>query len=273
MKLSEAVKILADSGIEDSKREARSIFKHFGNFSDSALLLNDPDTDSQEVVKAILKRAERYPLQYIFGSVDFYKESYKVSEACLIPRSDTEILVEEVIKRLPESESFIDICTGSGCIALSTLNNTRGTRAIAVDISEAALDVAKENAENLGLSERVTFICADALSAPLCEDVYAVVSNPPYVTQRAYRDLEKEIFHEPSIAFLGGEDGLVFYKRLIPLYKNAIKESGFIAFEIGYDQGESLKELAEQNRMNAEIIKDYGGNCRVAVLTRKDTEN
>ena len=268
MKLSDAERILGEGGIEDARREARRLFAHFARLPESELYCRDAESDSPELTEAVRRRAERFPLQYIIGEVDFYRECYKVTPDCLIPRSDTEILVDEVIKRLPPEADFIDLCTGSGCIALSILKNTEKTEAVAVDVSEGALNVARENAERLGLSKRVSFLLEDALRLKVREKAFAVVSNPPYVSNSAYRELQAEIFYEPEIAFLGGEDGLLFYRKIIPLYKDALAEDGFFAFEIGYDQADAIKNIAKENGFDTEIIKDYGQNPRVAILKK-----
>lgn len=268
MKLSTATEILKNAGIEDAKREARLIFARFSGLSDALLYGGDAESDSEELLVAIERRAKREPIQYIVGEVDFYRETYKVTRDCLIPRSDTEILVDEVIKRLPEGAQFIDLCTGSGCIVLSTLNNTKATSAVAVDISSGALAVARENAERLLLLSRVELIEADALSRAVEGSFFAVVSNPPYVTDEAYKGLEPEIYFEPSIAFLGGEDGMKFYRRIVSLYKDKISDEGFFAFEIGYDQGDAMRSLAKDHSLKADIIKDYSGNDRVAILKK-----
>ena len=268
MKLSEATDILAKAGIEDAKREARLLFSHFLGLSESMLYGADAESSSKHLADAIKRRADREPIQYIIGTVGFYKESYKVSPSCLIPRSDTEILVDEVIKRLPDGAKFIDLCTGSGCVALSVLNNTTLTSAVALDISDAALSLAKENAESLSLSDRVEFILTDALLKAVDGKFSAVISNPPYVTEKAYENLAPEIYFEPSIAFLGGKDGLVFYRKIIALYKDSLCENGFFAFEIGYDQAKSLKEIADEHGFICKIIKDYSGNDRVAILEK-----
>lgn len=268
MKLTETADILSSAGIEDAKREARLLFSHFSGLPTALLYGKDAESFSDELAEAIKRRAEHEPLQYIIGKVDFYKETYKVSPACLIPRSDTEILVDEVIKRLPRGAKFIDLCTGSGCIALSVLNNTEATTAVMLDISESALAIAKENAESLSLSSRVELISADVLSEAVEWEFFAVVSNPPYVTENAYKSLAPEIYFEPSIAFLGGKDGLVFYKRIVSIYKNRLSAGGFFAFEIGYDQADSIREIAKEHAFSCEIIKDYSGNDRVAILKK-----
>ena len=268
MTLREAEKILSEAGISDAREEARRLFSLVGNIPPYELISPEAASDSPELVSAIKRRCEREPIEYITGRADFYRESYKVSSAVLIPRPDTEILVDYGVKNLPRGAHFLDLCTGSGCIALSILNNTSGTTATAVDISEAALDVARENAMALSLSERVGFVRADVLSLTP-EACFAVFSNPPYVSEAAYAGLDEEIYKEPKIAFLGGRDGADFYRVLTPLYKDKIDERGFIACEIGYDQAGVLREIAGENGMQCEILPDLAGRDRVAVLKRK----
>lgn len=266
MTLKEASELLAASGIESARDEARRIFAKIGGIPQYDLLSPQVSTDNAEVISAVKRRALREPLQYILGEVDFYRESYKVTPDCLIPRSDTEILVDTAIKNLPDGARFLDLCTGSGCIALSVLNNTRSTSATAVDISPRALSVAKENAERLGLSNRIEFKEADVTKKRAEGEFFAVLSNPPYVSEGAYKGLEAEIYFEPMEAFVGGEDGGDFYRAITPMYKDAILCGGFIAYEIGYDQAELLENIAEENGMSCEIIHDLSGNPRVALL-------
>lgn len=268
MKLSTATKTLKEAGIEDALFEARVLFSEIGGFSSLELYGRDAECESCELSEAVMRRAKREPLQYIIGKASFYREEYKVTPDCLIPRSDTEILVDEVVKRLPSGARFIDICTGSGCIALSVLKNTDSTTALAIDISEKALSVARENANSLSLDKRIKFVAADALKKTAEGNFYAVVSNPPYVTPSAYKNLQPEIYFEPDIAFLGGEDGLNFYRAILENYKNNLKEGGFFAFEIGYDQADALKALADEHSLKIEIKKDLSDNPRVAILYR-----
>ena len=266
MTLAEAEKILADAGIDDARHEARIIFAAIGGEPLYKLLTPSYATENDDAVKAVYRRAEREPLAYIIGNIDFYNESYIVTPDCLIPRSDTELLVDLAVSMIPEGERFIDIGTGSGCVALSTLKNTKNTTAIAVDISDGALSVAKENARLLGVADRVEFIKADAMAAPVCDRVFAVLSNPPYVAEECYKTLEPEIFKEPKSAFVGGADGGNFYRRLTPMYKDIIDPRGFIAYEIGFDQGDMLRTIAKDNEMSCHIYKDLGGRDRVAIL-------
>lgn len=268
MTLNEAARMLSEAGIDSPKDEARIIFHKIGGIPYHELVGSRIDSDKEEIKAALSRRCAREPLAYIIGEVDFYRESYLVTPDCLIPRSDTEILVDFAVNNIPRGAAFVDLCTGSGCIALSVLNNTEDTRAKAVDISEGAISVAKRNADRLGLSDRIEFLTLDALTAPVTDRVYAVLSNPPYVSEESYKTLEPEIYKEPCGAFLGGTDGGDFYRRLTPMYRDVIDPEGFIAYEIGYDQGEMLCDIAKKCDMSCEILRDLGGRDRVAVLKR-----
>ena len=268
----EAVELLAGAGIEDAQYDARELFLAFGGAR--MPIRGDFSSDSPTLADAIRRRAEREPLQYIIGRVGFYREEYKVDNRCLIPRSDTEMLVDYAVKNIPEGALFLDLCTGSGCVAVSTLKNTRGTRCVAVDISSGALEIAGENAELNGVLDRLELRSLDLLGEGeelVSLKPYAVLSNPPYVADSVYEGLEGEIFHEPRGAFVGGEDGGDFYRRLLPLFAGAIAEGGFIAFEIGYDQAPLARSLAQMYSLDLEIIKDLGGNDRVAVYRKRDS--
>ena len=266
MTLAEAIKILSDAGVDNPRYDARELFSRIGKIPISELVSPLAECGSAELISAIERRKNREPLQYIIGEVDFYHEVYKVSSDCLIPRQDTEILVDYAVKNIPDGKCFLDLCTGSGCIAVSTLKNTKNTRATALDISKGALALAKHNAEKNGVCERIEFVCADAKSCAIDGEFFAILSNPPYVTETAYKALEPELYFEPDIAFVGGASGLDFYEKILALYNKKISPDGFFAFEIGYDQGESLKSLASSYGMRCDIIKDYSGLDRVAIL-------
>ena len=267
MTLTEAARKLSECGIEDGRAEARLLFELVGKIPKRELVGAEVRCEGAELDEAIRRRCSREPLQYIVGSVGFFNESYEVSPDCLIPRADTEVLVDYAVKNIPEGKLFLDLCTGSGCVAISTLANTRGTRCAAYDISEAAIAVARKNAEKNGVSERLALRIADLTEGfSVSEKPFAILSNPPYVSEAAYRTLAPEIGFEPKIAFVGGEDGAKFYKILTPICKNTIEQDGFFAFEIGYDQGALMRSLAEEHSLSLEIIKDFSGNDRVAVF-------
>ena len=258
MTLKEAIEILKKAGVDSPDYDARELFRAY---SGESLITLNTASDSEELTEAVSRRAAREPLQYILGTVGFYREEYRVTPDCLIPRSDTEILVDYAVKHIPDNERFADLCSGSGCIGISTLKNTTGT--------DGAIKLTLENARLNGVEHRLTARKRDLLREDIEGEYFAILSNPPYIPRRVYEGLEKEIFHEPKMAFVGGESGLVFYERLIPVSINSIKKGGFIAFEIGYDQAEAIKDIASAHGLTCEIIKDYSGNDRVAVIRRK----
>lgn len=272
LRLQEAIKILRDRALPDAPQVARLIFQKIGGIPAYKLVNGETATECEEVKAAITRCAAREPVQYVIGEVGFYSETYKVSPNCLIPRPDTELLVDYAVKKLPEGARFLDLCTGSGAVAISTLANTRATRAVATDISEGALEIAAENARANGVEDRITFLRHDLMhEAPTeqMEGIFAVLSNPPYVTDSEYEQLEPEIFHEPKIAFVGGEDGGCFYRRITSVYRDLIDDAGFIAYEIGAGQEELIRRIAAENRMSVEVYRDLSDKPRLAVLKKQ----
>ena len=267
MTLRDAIKTLSDAGVPDAAYDARLIFSELSGISPAELIITNPEA-SAEIAAAIKRRAEREPLAYVLGFADFYKERYHVNESCLIPRQETELLVDFAVKNIPEGGKFLDLCTGSGCIAVSVLKNTAHTSAVCVDISGAALDVARINAEKNGVGDRAEFIRADALATAVSDEVFAVLSNPPYVKDSVYTSLAPEVKKEPKAAFVGGADGADFYRRITALYKDRIKSGGFILYEIGFDQAEILKSIASDCGFSCKIMKDYAGLDRLALLQK-----
>ncbi|MBQ7386625.1 MAG: peptide chain release factor N(5)-glutamine methyltransferase [Clostridia bacterium] len=268
MTLNEAYLLLKEHGVPDALYDARALFKKFGGASDIDLTNRAFSSDNAHLISAIERRAAREPLQYIIGEVSFYRETYKVTPDCLIPRSDTELLVDYAVKNLPRGAHFADLCCGSGCIGISVLKNTADTTATLVDISEGALKVTKENAERYGVLDRAKILLSDVTKNAVGDAFFAVLSNPPYVTRKAYAALEPEIYKEPEAAFVGGDDGADFYRAMTPIYKNIIENDGFIAYEIGYDQSDIIKDIANECGMSCEILNDLSDNPRVAVLRR-----
>ena len=226
-------------------------------------ILKEKFPEAEAFNNAIKRLKNREPLAYIIGEWYFYNEVYKVSPSCLIPRPETELIVDELIKKLPKNAIFADLCTGSGCIAISVLANRPDCSAIAVDISKEALILANENAKLNGVSDRINFINADILKDnPLGTQFFdIIVSNPPYISSEIISTLEPEVLCEPKIALDGGDDGLVFYRRLTAEFINNIKPNGYLICEIGFDQADALRALCD-----CEIKKDYGGNDRVFVM-------
>ncbi|MBQ8350763.1 MAG: peptide chain release factor N(5)-glutamine methyltransferase [Clostridia bacterium] len=273
MRRAEIAARLRAAGIEDYNEEAKRLFCHFSGMS-PALALAEPGADcsAPALLAAIARREAREPLAYILEEAWFFDERYRVTPACLIPRQDTELLVEYAIEQLPTGALFADFCTGSGCIAISTLAHRPDARAEAYDISQAALALARENAEANGVRDRIFFHETDLLAAraPVFEKARydMILSNPPYVTPAEWEEVAPELHHEPPVAFLGGEDGLVFYRHFITECASLLTKNGCFVFEIGYRQADGLRLLAEENGFTCEIRQDFGGRDRMAILKR-----
>lgn len=265
--------LLSEAGIENNRAEAAMLVCHFCGVNKAELLsMYDYDFDFPELDSAVSKRITHYPLQYILGFWDFYHESYRVTEDTLIPRQDTEKLVELAVKIMPEGARFIDLCTGSGCVAISTLAARTDCTAVAVDLFAKTLEVARENAEHNGVGERLGFMQADVLEPSFMENLSrfdCILSNPPYIESRVLSSLDPELFFEPDAALDGGDDGLDFYRVIISEYGRFLTDDGMMLLEIGYDQGHAISMLAAENNYYCEIYKDYGGNDRVAYLQKK----
>ena len=261
---------LAAAEIENNRGEASMLICRFCNINKADLLLrHDEDFDSPELAAAVAKRCERYPLQYILGYWDFCHETYRVTESTLIPRQDTEKLVELAIKYIPENSRIIDLCTGSGCVAISTLAARPDCRAVAIDLFPDTLDIARENAESNQVGDRVGFLAHDVLSPDFMEDLGkfdCILSNPPYIETHQIPLLDEELAFEPEAALDGGDDGLDFYRAIIGQYGKYLTENGIMLLEIGCDQARAISAIAGSAGMRCEIFKDYGGNDRVAYL-------
>jgi release factor glutamine methyltransferase len=195
-----------------------------------------------------------------------------VTEDTLIPRQDTEKLVEMAAKLLPAGARFIDLCTGSGCVAISTLAARPDCRAVAVDLFEDTLAIARENAETNGVGDRLGFIARDVLAPEFMEELGkfdCIISNPPYIETRHMELLDEELTFEPEAALDGGDDGLDFYRAIIGSYGKYLTEGGVMLFEIGCDQAKAVSVISGNSGFRCEVFKDYGGNDRVAYLTRQ----
>lgn len=268
----------ADKGVESPRLDAEVLLSHVLGKERIYLYVHfDEPLQADELAQykdAIKKRIARMPVAYIIGYKEFMGLEFNVSPAVLIPRPDTEILVEAVIERLKEKEnvSFVDIGTGSGAIVLSLLANLPQAIGSTVDISEAAIAVAKNNAEKLGVSERVNFFHGDVYS-PVKDQVFdAIISNPPYIPDADIEGLQPEVKCEPHGALAGGLDGLDFYRRLVREGVSLLKSGGFMAFEVGIHQASAVSKLAEEfsELGKVDIIKDYGGIERVVIINKRE---
>lgn len=265
--------LLKNGGIESPEWEAALLTEHFYGCP-PALVSLSPSKEYPDgpIADALRRRLAHEPLQYILGEWSFYRQTYKVTPDCLIPRSDTEVLVEEALKRLPPHAHFADLCTGSGCIAVSTLAERPDCSCIAVDKFSATLELAVHNAQKNGVLDRLTPLQADVLTPfALCahHSLDAILSNPPYIRTESLRTLAPELHKEPVVALDGGTDGLCFYRAILQNTAVFLKEDGFFLFEIGYDQGAALEQLGKEAGFpHCSIRRDYGGNPRAVTLSR-----
>lgn len=265
---------LQNIGAQEPAEEALCLLRELLH-ADTASVLAYPEREySEEVLlQALSQRASGRPLQYIVGSWPFFRETYYVNESCLIPRADTEILVQAAIEDIPQGVRFADLCTGSGCVAISILCSRKDLRADAVDVMKDALALAERNAVRNGVEQRIRFMERDVLTWTPPEPYPFVVANPPYIPDAVVETLAPEVRQEPAVALRGGEDGLRFYRSLLERKELWLRPGGAFYFEIGADQGEAVGRLAGLSGMSARLLQDYEGRDRVICLTGRDCEN
>ena len=262
--------ILERAGIAEAKLDARLLLEYVCDTDHSALIAH-PDRELTEKElstydELVERRANREPLAYIIGSWEFMGLKFKVTKDVLIPEQDSEFLAEEALRYMEDGFKVLDLCTGSGCIGLTILNFTNYTTAVCTDISKEALAIARENAESLGLSDRVEFIHTDLFPETMEKKADIIVSNPPYIKTSVIETLAPEVKdYEPRLALDGDEDGLTFYRRIIEKAPEYLFTSGYLIMEIGYDQAKEVKELLEKAGCyhDIEVVKDFSGNDRV----------
>lgn len=267
--------VLTAAGIDSPEYDAALLIEHFCGVEPS-LLRFTPERDFVEpaLAEAVARRAAREPLQYILGEWAFWRQTYRVAPGCLIPRPDTELLVEYAAKILPPGGRLLDLCTGSGCIAISTLAERPDCTGEAVDHFDVPLALATENAARNGVADQLTVRRGDVLRGEGADGLYAcILSNPPYIEREVVPTLAPELAHEPSTALDGGDDGLIFYRAIVTQYRAHLAPGGCFIFEIGYDQADALRGIAQAAGMDCAIRRDLGGCDRMAVLTESNKGN
>lgn len=222
-----------------------------------------------EYIKAVDKLCKNVPIEHITNMKEFMKMNFYVDENVLIPRQDTEILVEEIIDIAKRVNAFkiLDLCTGSGAIAVSLAKYIPNADITAVDISDKALNIAKLNAKKNGVSDNITFVLSDMFEN-ICKEKYdIIVSNPPYIKTSVCKHLDEQVKKEPILALDGGDDGLNFYKTIISKGYEYLKYNGYICLEIGYDQKIDVIELMENSGQYINIYskQDLYQNDRIVV--------
>lgn len=259
---------LVAADIPDGKLDARLLLEHVCGVSRSDILAHGDrecgEEKTQEYLELIGRRCERIPLQQLTGQQDFMGLSFLVNENVLIPRQDTEILVEEILRDLHGGSRILDMCTGSGCILISLLRYSNFCEGVGVDISGKALEVARANAARLVPEEKVTFLESDLFEG-VTGRFDILVSNPPYIPSAVVDTLMPEVSeHEPRLALDGCEDGLFFYRKIIENAPEHLYGGAGVFFEIGYDQGESVAALLrDAGFTQVRVVKDYAGLDRV----------
>lgn len=265
------IKNLKEENISEPVLKARLLLCYILNLKKEDLVIYEnkevSSKNEEEYKKNIQKLIEGYPLQYITRHQEFMKLDFYVDENVLIPRADTEITVEEVIvycKNMKKGNiRILDLCTGSGVVAISIGKYIKNCEIVAVDISKNALEIAKNNETKNGV-QNITWILSNLFDK--VEGKFdIIVSNPPYIKKEVIVTLEKEVQREPIIALDGGEDGLDFYREIIKKAPNYLKEEGAIFLEIGYDQKEDVLDIINETKRYKEVIskKDLSGNDRM----------
>lgn len=269
----EGVCSLEAADIEEARLDARLLLEYVCHTTRQDLLAHGDllitKQEYAEYHELIAKRGRHIPLQHLTGLTEFMGLAFEVNEHVLIPRQDTEILVEEILRRGEDNLRILDMCTGSGCILLSLLHYSNKSSGVGVDVSQEALLVAARNAERLGI-EDATFLQSDLFAGVERQEKYdVIVSNPPYIESGVIPTLMEEVrAHEPLQALDGGEDGLFFYRQITREAAGYLKRGGTLFYEIGYQQAQAVSGLmAEQGYCEIEVVKDYAGLDRVVYGT------
>ena len=274
--LKKEINNLKQNNIENSTLKAKILLANILNVKKEYLLIHSEEEIKQEdkikyenCIKELIKGK---PLQYITNKQEFMGLNFYVDENVLIPQPDTEILVEKAIEiaETTQKNKILDMCTGSGCIAISLAKKINNTQIIAVDISNNALNVANKNAINNNVENKIKFINSDMFNN-IEEKFDIIVSNPPYIETETINKLEIEVQNEPHLALDGGIDGLKFYKTIANNAFKYLNENGYLLLEIGYNQQNSVTQLLQDigKYKDIETVKDLGGNYRI-VIARKE---
>ncbi len=260
------------AGISDASVDIWLLLEHFAQIKKSDYFANQDMTiskvDAEEIEEAVEKRINHIPVQHIIGETEFMGLTFKVNDKVLVPRLDTEILVDEVVKYVGDDfVKILDMCTGSGCIAITVSDMCDNATVVGSDVSKDAIEVAGKNNE-INCTD-VEFVESDLFNN--IEGLFdVIVSNPPYIKTEEIENLMDEVkLHDPRLALDGGESGLDFYKQIIEQSKEYLKTDGKIFFEIGFDQAEEVSSILKENNYHDIVVKkDLSGLDRVVIATR-----
>lgn len=273
--LTKGMIMLKSNQIDSPKLKARLLLQYILDLKREQIIIYDNKELTQEQERSYMqhlgKLVKGIPLQHITNTQEFMKMNFFVNDNVLIPRPDTEVLVEEVLKlgRTKRNPVILDLCTGSGAIAVSIAKYLPTAKVYAIDISKKALEVAKINAENNDVSDKIKFIYSDLFEKLEGIKFDIIVSNPPYIKTGVIKSLELEVQKEPIIALDGGKDGLEFYRIIVQDAYSHLKYDSHLCLEIGYDQKEEVIEIIKNAKVYSRTYckKDLYGNDRVIVTS------
>jgi release factor glutamine methyltransferase len=275
----EATHSLREAGVDEARQDAALLLAHILGRDRTFLITRSQDPLSNEhwitFTEFVARRAAGEPLQYITGRQAFFNLDFAVSKDVLIPRPETELLVEVALSLLSTTERAPFICdvgTGSGCIAISLLHEIKQAKAIGIDVSPAALRIASVNAQSNDVSDRLQLLESDCFAALKPGPAFSmIVSNPPYVTETALPELQREVLdYEPHLALAAGADGLSIIRRLLGEAPDYVIDGGWFLFEIGFDQHDAVRDLIDSRIWDIEgIHKDLQGIPRIVALRKK----
>ncbi len=268
--LQQATEFLKSNNIKEAQLDAEILLCGILEVSRSKLYILRRESITEEQYKKykeyLNRRITREPIDYILGNSEFMGLNFNVNSNVLIPRQETELIVEHANKFIKETKAknILDLCTGSGCVAVSLAYYNDNVSVVASDVSEAALEVAKSNALINNVSEKIKFIKSDMFNNIIDEKFDIIISNPPYVKNDEYKGLEKEIFFEPKIAFLADDDGLTFYRIIAQKAKQYLNKKGVLLLELNSNISSKVADLF--NDFNSvSIVKDYSGLDRILI--------
>ena len=274
----EGISLLEEKGFPEASQDAWLLFSHVFGISRATLYASPEEAappDKEKEYRTLLEqRLTHVPVQYLTGEAPFWGESYLVSKDTLIPRMDTEVLVEEALsfaRKKGNELDILDLCTGTGCILFSLLRELPNSRGVGVDISPGAVSLAKQNAKRLGVSCEMYEGDLFGAKELLGRRFDLIVSNPPYIASSEIMGLMEEVrLFEPALALDGGEDGLLFYRRIIAGAKQYLKEGAGLLMEIGCSQGEAVSALCRQEGYGSvHVVRDLSGLDRVVTCVNE----